>query len=132
MAGTCGGVDRAPVSARNWRTRSAHSSARVSCRVGIHDLSAQRGERHGGQRRERVVGREQHGQRLQPDQPRVEVVDWALIDPCSAPEDDVDLAEPQAIERAADAAAVAAAELDVREHRPAPDRGSAAPSAALR
>ena len=89
-------------------------------RVGIHDLSAQRGQRHGGQRRERVVGREQHRQRLQPDQPRVEVVDRALVDPRRAPEDDVHLAEPQAIERAADATTVAAAELDVRDVGPCP------------
>ena len=61
-----------------------------------------------------MVGREQHRQRLQPDQSRVEVVDWSLIDPCGAPEDDLELAESQALECAADPTTVAAAELDVR------------------
>ena len=50
----------------------------------------------------------------------VEVVDRALVDPRRAPEDDVHLAEPQAIERAPDATTVAAAELDVRDVGPCP------------
>ena len=87
-------------------------------RVGIHDLPAQRGQRHRRQRRERVVGGEQHRQRFQPDQPDIEIVDRALVDPRCAPEDDVHLAEPQAIERAPDATPVAAAELDVRDIGP--------------
>ena len=89
-------------------------------RVGIHDLSTQRRQRHGGQRRKRVVGGEQHRQRFQPEQPHIEVVDRTLVDPCCAPEHDVHLAEPQAIERDADATTVAAAELDVRDVGPCP------------
>ena len=70
--------------------------------------------------RERVVGGEQHRQRFQPDQPHLEVVDRTLVDPRRTPENDVHLAEPQAIERAADATTVAAAELDVRDVGPCP------------